>query len=157
MVQLKVELATLPAMRVASALGFGAEPEGIAWDMIASFAQEAGIDLVDKDNVTFGFNNPDPSPGSENYGYEIWLPVAASVVGVDPVQIKDFAGGTYATTRFTGLSNIGRVWKELVAWVEDSPHSFGPDFCHCLEKLHNPLETDPEKYVFDLYLSVRTS
>ena len=57
-------------------------------------------------------------------------------------------------TRFTGLSNIGHVWKELAAWFEDSPYSWPPNVGQSLEALQNPLETDPEKYVFDLYLPI---
>jgi effector-binding domain-containing protein len=154
MVQRRVEIVDLPAMRVASVLGFGAEPETQAWKMIQSFAKEAGIDLGAEKHYTYGFNNPNPSPGSKNYGYEIWLPVDSSVEAVEPVRIKQFPGGKHATTQFTGLSNIGRVWKELVAWIEDSPYTFGPNCSQCLEKLHHPFEPDVEKWTFDLYLSV---
>ncbi|MFC2107876.1 effector binding domain-containing protein [Candidatus Bipolaricaulota bacterium] len=157
MVQLKVDIVDLPAMRVASALGFGKEPETQAWEMIRAFAEKAGIDQRAEENFTYGFNNPNPSPGSENYGYEIWLPVDSSVEAVEPVRIKQFPGGKYATTRFTGLSNIGRVWKELVAWVEDSPYAFGPNCCQCLEKALSPFEQDIEEWVFELYLSVAES
>ena len=157
MVQLKADIVELPAIRVASALGFGKEPETQAWEMIQSFAKKAGIDLRSEENRTYGFNNPDPSPGSDNYGYEIWLPVDSSIEAAAPVQIKQFPGGKYATTRFTGLSNIGRVWKELGAWVEDSPYTFGPNCSQCLEKLHNSFEPDIEKWIFDLYLAVAKS
>ena len=157
MVQLKVDIVDLPAMRVASALGFGKEPEMQAAEMIQSFAKKACIDQRGKGNETYGFNNPNPSPGSENYGYEIWLPVDPSVEAIEPIQIKQFPGGRYATTRFTGLSNIGRVWKELVAWVEDSPYAFGPNCCQCLEKALSPFEPNVEKWIFELYLAVAES
>ncbi|MDD5220758.1 MAG: GyrI-like domain-containing protein [Candidatus Bipolaricaulis sp.] len=150
----EVRIVDLPPMRVASSLGFGKEPEDQAWKQMQAFAASAGIRLGEKGGQTYGFNNPDPAPGSENYGYELWLPVGADVEAKLPIQIKQAPGGKYAVTRFTGLSNIGRVWKELAAWFEDSPYSCPPDFGQCLEALHNPLETDPEKYVFDLYLPI---
>ena len=157
MVQRRVEIVELPAMRVASALGFGKEPENQASTMIHEFAKKARIELDFNKIRMYGFNNPNPSPGSPNYGYEFWLPIDESVEAIDPIQIKQFAGGMFATTRFTGLSNIGRVWGELVAWVENSPYAFGSGFCQCLEKNDTPFEQDPEKWTFDLYLSVSES
>ena len=157
MPELKVEIVELPPMRVASALGFGAEPEAQAFALIDKFASKAGVELDFSTLRLYGFDNPSPSPGSSNYGYEVWLPIDESVEAIDPIRIKQFEGGTFASTRFTGLSNIGRVWKELVAWVEDSSYTFGPNSCKCLEKNDTPLEQDPEKWTFDLYLSVAPS
>jgi len=157
MVQRNVEVVDLPAMRVASALGFGTEPELQASKMIHAFANKAGIELDFTKIRMYGFDNPSPSSGSPNYGYEFWLPVDESVEAIDPIQIKHFSGGRYATTRFTGLSNIGRVWKELVAWVEDSSYAFGPNCGQCLEKNNTAFEHDPEKWTFDLYLPVSES
>jgi len=152
-----VSIVNLPPMRVASALGFGKEPEHQASTMITEFAKKAGIELDFNKIRMYGFDNPSPSAGSPHYGYEFWLPVDDSVEAIDPIQIKQFTGGMFATTRFTGLSNIGRVWGELVAWVENSPYAFGSDFCRCLEKNDTPFEQDPEKWTFDLYLSVSES
>ena len=149
-----VRIVDLPPMRVASSLGFGREPESQAWKQMQEFAASVGIRLGEKRSQTYGFNNPDPAPGSENYGYEIWLPVGADVEAKPPLQIKQVPGGRYAVTRFTGLSNIGRVWKELVAWFEDSPYSCPPNFSQCLEAIQNPLEPDPDQWVFDLYLPI---
>jgi effector-binding domain-containing protein len=149
-----VRIVDLPSMRVASSLGFGKEPEDQAWRQMQAFAASAGIRLGEKGGQTYGFNSPDPAAGSENYGYEIWLPVRADVEAKPPIQIKQAPGGKYAVTRFTGLSNIGHVWRELAAWFEDSPYSWPPNGGQCLEALQNPLETDPEEYVFDLYLPI---
>ena len=38
----KVRIITLEPMHVASAHGFGPEPEGIAWDKTLSFVEEKG-------------------------------------------------------------------------------------------------------------------
>jgi effector-binding domain-containing protein len=149
-----VRIVDLPPMRVASSLGFGKQPEDQAWKQMLRFAASVGIDPKKKGFQTYGFNNPNPTPGSDNYGYEIWLPIGSDVEAEPPIQIKEVAGGKYAATRLTGLSNIGRVWKELVAWFEDSPYNCPPNYCQCLEALQNPLEANPEKYVFDLYLPI---
>jgi hypothetical protein len=34
--------------------------------------------LLGKPHRLFGYNNPDPSPGSPNYGYDVWLTVDES-------------------------------------------------------------------------------
>jgi len=149
-----VRIVKLPPMRVVSALGFGREPENKAWTLIKDFAAKEGIDLAAEGTRTFGFNNPNPSPGSENYGYELWLPVGPEVAAAEPLEVKEIAGATYAVTQFTGLSNIGRVWKELVAWFEDSPYTCPGNWCQCLEEQLQPAGSDPEKWVFNLYLPV---
>jgi len=149
-----VQIVDLPAMRVASALGFGPHPEDQAWKIMLEFAADAGIDLTTEGVRTFGFNNPNPSPGSENYGYEIWLPIGPEIEARAPLEIKEVPAGRYAVARFTGLSNIGRTWQELVAWFEDGPYTAPPTYQQCLEALLNPLEPDPEEYRFELYLPI---
>ena len=149
-----VRIVNLPAMRIASALGYGTEPENQAAGMIVEFAKKIGLTPGDSRYRTFGFNNPNPSPGSPNYGYELWLVVGPDVQAEPPITIKDVPTSKYAVTRFTGLSNIGTVWRELVTWFEDSPYTRPPNWCTCLEEIINPAETDPEKWVFNLYLPI---
>ncbi len=153
MSDLDVRIVSLEPMRVASALGFGPNPEELAHKKMLAFLQ--ANDLLEGYGERyrhFGFNNPSPSAGSPNYGYEIWVTVPADVLGQGEVEIKHFSGGLYAVTHFENLENIGRVWHELVAWREHSPYQRGQH--QWLENLLNPLETDPTRYVFDLYLPV---
>jgi effector-binding domain-containing protein len=149
-----VRIVDLPAMRVASALGYGTHPEDEAATRIVRFAQSIGLEPGMPGYRTFGFNNPNPSPGSPNYGYEIWLVVGPEVQAEEPVTIKDVPGGKYAVTQFTGLSRIGEIWRALVAWFEDSPYTRPPNWCRCLEEVVNPAESDPEKWTFNLYLPI---
>ena len=154
MTQLDVRIVDLLPMRVASALGYGTHPEDLAWQKISGFAATLGLKPGNPDYRTFGFNNPNPTPGSPNYGYEIWLVVGPDIEAEPPIEIKEIPGAKYAVTRFTGISNIGRVWRELVTWFEDSPYTRPPNWCTCLEEILNPAETDPEKWSFDLYLPI---
>jgi len=154
MTQLDVRIVDLTPMHVASALGYGTNPEDLAVEKITRFAEGLGLKPGDPDYRTFGFNNPNPTPGSPNYGYEIWLVVGSDIEAEPPIEIKEIPGAKYAVTRFTGLSNIGRVWRELVTWFEDSPYTRPPNWCTCLEEIRNPAETDPEKWIFDLYLPI---
>jgi len=152
-----VRIVDMPAMRVASVLGYGKSPENQASQKITAFAESLGLKPGDAGYRTFGFNNPDPTPGSPNYGYEIWLQLSPDTSLDEPpegVTIKEILPSKYAVTRFTGLENIGRTWRELVAWFEDSPYTRPPNWCTCLEEITNPAETDPAKWVFDLYLPI---
>ncbi|MFN2225736.1 MAG: GyrI-like domain-containing protein [Anaerolineae bacterium] len=153
MSELDVRIVDMGPMRVASAHGFGASPEDEAWRKILAFALARGIDPGEV--RFFGFNNPNPSPGSPNYGYEQWMTVGPEVEGTDEVVIKEIPARRYAVTRFTGLENIGRVWQALVLWFEDSPYRKPAHWCECLEEqLHGGPEGPPETWVFDLYLPI---
>jgi effector-binding domain-containing protein len=157
MSELEVRIVQLEPMRVASAHGFGTGPEEEAAAKILAFMAARGLEF--EQVRWFGFNNPDPSPGSPNYGYEVWVTVGPEVAGEGEVTIKEVPERLYAVTRFEGLEKIGRVWQELVSWFEDSPYSKSPHRSHCLEAhcLENLLthpRTPYDQYVFDLYLPI---
>jgi DNA gyrase inhibitor GyrI len=152
MSDLEIRTVELEPMRVAFALGFGTRPEHEAWEKILGFGKSKGL-LDDPETVRFfGFNNPDPSPGSPNYGYEQWIVVGKDVEPEGDVKIKEFSGGLYAVTQFKGLENIGEVWKQLVRWQEDSQYKAGHH--QWLEELLTPLDVPLEEYVFNLWLPI---
>ncbi len=153
MSKLDVKIVTLEPMRVASVLGFGSSPEEIAHKKMEAFLEANGlVDGYGDRYRHFGFNNPNPSQGSSNYGYEIWVTVPEGIQGRGDVVIKDVPGGLYAVTRFENLENITRAWHELASWRESSPYRAGQH--QWLENLLNPLVHDYSKFVFDLYLPV---
>lgn len=148
MAELDVRIVELPPMRVACGHGFGPHPEDIATEKIAAFVAEKGL----IDYQQFGFNNPNPSPGSPNYGYDIWVTVGPEVQGTEDVRIKMLEGGLYAVTRFKGLQNIGAVWQALVNWRDESPYQVAHH--QWLECLLPPRNVPIEDFVFDLYLPI---
>ena len=147
---LDVRIVELPPMRMACAHGYGKSPEEQATDKMGAFM--ASNELKFEDVRWFGFNNPDPSPGSPNYGYDVWITVGPEVEPSDEITIHEFSGGHYAVTRLDDLDNIGGVWKQLVHWREDSPYQMGHH--QWLENLLVPPDTPYEEYVFDLYLPI---
>ena len=151
MSDLEVKIVRLDPMRVASTYGFGTEPEGIAWDKMKAFAEKNGMGSGE-DLRTFGFNNPDPSPASPNYGYEIWLEVGPELQPDDDIRIQTFNGGLYGVTQFKNLNKIGEVWKQLVRWREDSKYKIGHH--QWLEELLNSTDVPIEEYVFNLYIPI---
>ncbi len=130
-----VQFVKLPVLRVASAIGYGEQPETEAWQKILSW-MKAHDQLNDlKTERFFGFNNPDPSPGSPNYGYEQWVTVPADAQAEGEIKVFDFPGGFYATLD-CGLYNIGEAWGELVNWQAGSKYRMAPG--QCLEECLTP-------------------
>lgn len=129
MSELEVRIVKIEPIRVASIWGFGPEPEGIAFSKLDVWAGPKGIRDNPQKHRIFGFNNPDPYPGSPNYGYEIWVEVGPEVEPEGDVRILGFDGGLYAVTRCEVPDGqydvIGTTWKKLVAWREDSQYKCG--------------------------------
>jgi DNA gyrase inhibitor GyrI len=161
---LEVRLVHLPAMRFACASGFGKEPEAAAWKRLLGWAQACG--MSPKNRRFFGFNNPDPAPGSPNYGYDQWMTLQddETILPDAPVTSINFTGGYYAVVRCR-LSEIGEAWQALVRWLESSPHRMVAE--QCLEEALTPEvftgegealfapEKSPEDALFDLYLPIK--
>jgi len=159
-----VRIVELESLRVASALGFGAIPELEAWEKVLSWAGSKNL-LEDLSQLRFfGFNNPDPSAGSPNYGYEQWMTITADIEGDDEIKVKEFPGGLYAVKSCQGIETIYPSWQSLVVWCEESSCDFGSG--QALEELLNPElfihpdgtfespENAAEELRFDLYLSI---
>ena len=156
MSEIEVRIVKLEQMRMLSSYGFGPNPESIAWDKLTTFCLDKG--LFEKDNYrpTYGFNNPNPSVGSPNYGYELWIEVGEEVEAEGDVRIQGFPGGVYAVTRcevFGGnFENITQTWHKLAAWREDSQYHLGS---HQLLEKTIPVQGHPEgDFILDLYLPI---
>jgi DNA gyrase inhibitor GyrI len=150
MSDLDVRIVNLEPMRVASAYGFGEQPEYIAWQKLLNWARSQGFNL--QEQRFFGFNNPNPSPGSPNYGYEQWMTVGPEAEAAEGIEIKEFSGGLYAVTRCEGLQHITEIWMQLAVWREDSPYQEAHH--QWLEECFTPEAEQLEDYVFDLYAPI---
>ena len=75
MSDLDVRIVKLEPVRVASFHGFGESPEDEAWNKLVAWAKPKGLLHDPQHHRIYGFNNPNPSPGSPNYGYEFWMAV----------------------------------------------------------------------------------
>ena len=151
MSEIDVRIVKLEPMQVASAYGFGEEPEYIAWGKLLDWAKRQGIQDLSAHRF-FGFNNPTPSPGSPNYGYEQWMTVGPEVERDDEIEIKQFPGGLYAVMRSEGLQNISENWMMLAQWREDSQYQEAHH--QWLEECFTPQAEQLEDYIFDLYAPI---
>jgi AraC family transcriptional regulator len=155
MSDIEVRIVKLPPMRVACVNGFGEGPEGSAFDKMKAWAK--AHNLLGKPYRLFGYNNPDPSPGSPNYGYDVWITVEESVQADDEARIIDFSGGLYAVTRLEVKNpgdEIPATWQKLVKWMENSKYRHGRH--QWLEQHIGPLEemSDSQPFTLDLHLPI---
>ena len=151
-----VRIVTLPALRVAMTYGFGPGPEAIAWEKMNAFLRLSGLMQDGLPHRFLGFNNPSPTPGSPNYGYEQWVTIGPETVAQGEAKVKEFGGGLYAVMHCR-LDVIGKAWQQLVAWRESSPYRHGNH--QWLEEALTPPITDsgeiiPEEIELDLYLPI---
>ncbi len=151
--ELAVRIVKLEPLRVASFHGFGPNPEHLAGQKLIAWAGPRGYLAEPLRHRIFGFNNPNPSPGSQNYGYEFWLVVGPEVAPEGDMRIQEFAGGLYAVTRCQAVEKIGETWQRLVRWLTDS--SYGHAEHQWLEEHLNPTFPAPEdELLLDLYAPI---
>ena len=155
MSDLNVRIVNLPPMRAACINGFGEEPEGLALEKMRAWAK--AHKLLEQPHRLFGYNNPDPSPSSPNYGYDVWLTVDESVQAAGEARIIDFPGGLYAVTRIEvsdPWQDIPSTWQKLVQWMENSKYRHGGH--QWLEEHIGPLNESVNALPFtlDLHLPI---
>jgi DNA gyrase inhibitor GyrI len=152
----EIRIVTLPPMQVACVNGFGEGPEVQAFEKILAWAK--AHNMFDKPYRTFGYNNPDPTPGSPNYGYDVWMTVDESVQTEGEVRILSFPGGLYAVTRCEvkkPWEDIPGTWQKLVKWMEGSKYRHGSH--QWLEEHLGPLDAmgGDQPFTLDLHLPIR--
>ncbi|MFX0162429.1 MAG: GyrI-like domain-containing protein [Candidatus Hodarchaeota archaeon] len=161
MKEFEVHIVKLEPIRVASVRAISKTPENDSWEKMRAWAEPKGLlDDLEKHPV-FGFNNPDPSPDCEEYGYEFWISVDPDIEPEGEIEIKDFEGGLYAVTTCNLYQEINsefflkygylESWKKLVDWVKSSKYKMGKH--QCLEKAHDPRASE-EDLILDLYVPI---
>jgi len=156
MSDLDVRIVKLEPMRVASFHGFGESPEDEAWNKLVAWAKPKGLLHDPQHHRIYGFNNPNPSPGSPNYGYEFWMVVGPEMQAEGDMEVKDFAGGLYAVTfcdvQGKPYDTIPATWKKLVQWHEKSKYKGAS---HQWLEEHLDIEGAPEDaFNLNLYMPI---
>lgn len=151
--KLDVRIVELQPMRMASVQGFGQCPEELSQKKLLAWARSHN--LLGKSSLPrfFGFNNPDPTPASPNYGYEFWMAVGEDVKAEGEIQIKSFTGGLYAVMRCKNPMTCPDAWKQLVQWLETSPYHKGDH--QWLEEHMSFIDLPVEEILLDLYLPIQ--
>lgn len=140
----------MPEMTVASFVCNGVHPEMAALEKMYIWADKSGI--TSQPHRIFGFNNPDPSKGNPEYGYEVWITVSDGFSSNDAV-IKKIPPRTYAVLG-TVLSEIEISWRHFVKWLNLGKYEYGGG--NCLEEhLTGREDWGRIDMEFDLYMPVR--
>jgi len=150
--ELDVKIVELEPMRVICFNGFGEGPEELALGKLFSWAKAHG-----KKGRIFGYNNPNPAPGSPNYGYDALMVADEDVQAEDEAQIIYFPGGLYAVTRCPVTKpweDIPGTWQKLVRWRENSRYREASH--QWLEEHIAPEgESGAENFILDLFLPIK--
>jgi DNA gyrase inhibitor GyrI len=130
MAEEKVKIVRLEPLRGARGWAFGDSPEDNAWKLLEGWARPQGLLDATSDARCFGFNNPSPTHGSPNYGYEFWVTVGPDVQPGGGVTIGELAGGLYAVAPFEGdRADLGiaipAAWQALDGWVHAHGYHHG--------------------------------
>lgn len=164
MSDLEVRIVRLEPMRVVSFHTISKSPEVDAWEIMSKWAKPKGL-LDDPENhPLFGFNNPNPSKGKKEYGYEYWIKVNPLFETEDDIEVIDYKGGLFAVTKcdlraelkseFFKNEGYLESWRKLCNWIKSSKYDFGnsPCFEHHLDPRINP-----DQWIFDLYYPIKES
>lgn len=151
----------LPAMNVISFHGFGLSPEPLAW--LKMFEWLEAHEIISKINTArfFGFNNPDPSPGSPNYGYEVWMVVDQDSLEAGEGEYKRIPGCLYAVIQNKNLIEIGEDWQKLNRWLVSSDYVYGNgqwlEECKTVKTYYETIKEnfDPTKMAHDLFMPIQ--
>lgn len=153
--EFKVDIVEFPEILAATTIGFGENPEGIAWDRMLAWANEAGLRNDGQPHRLFGSDTSTPSASSPNYGYQVWFTLPESVETPPEIEICRIPAGLYAVTRLDVTSpwdDIPAGWKKLMAWVETSPYQM--DRRQCYEESFWTEQPDYYNFRLDLYLPI---
>lgn len=159
--EIQVEIRQLDPMTIASVQAISKTPEEDAWKKLVAFAEPRGLLKDQKKNPIFGFNNPDPTKGKEEYGYEFWIRIDSDMNLDEGVTKKKFGGGLYAvkrcnltkeaTSEFTQEHGVSESWFRLHEWLKSSEYKKGSH--QWLEKSVNPNKPD-EDLLLDLHMPI---
>ncbi|MCL1804109.1 MAG: GyrI-like domain-containing protein [Eubacteriaceae bacterium] len=113
-----VRIVRLPAMDVAAYCAVSETPERDCAEVFNAYVLENGLHLKGAYRC-FGFNNPSPSESSPVYGYELWASLPEGFAVSEPMQIKRFGGGLFASIS-SQMDEIGERWMLLYEWCQNS-------------------------------------
>ena len=146
-------------MRAARVHVFSESSEEDAWRKMEAWAGPLGLLEEGSGTRVFG-RNTYPTTEPELYGYEFLLAIGPDVEPGEGIDVYETPGGLYTVLRFEGLDNIGEAWERMWDWIGGSGHKHvgwrkeEHGWCDGFEENLTPLEKDPAKWVFDLWVQL---
>ncbi|WP_438447814.1 AraC family transcriptional regulator [Gorillibacterium sp. sgz5001074] len=121
-------LKELPPQRVAACRYYGKDPETGAWRGLAKWLKKDSGLHTERDGLRFfGFNNPNPQEGQEEYGYVVWVTLPEDYVERgEGVRFMTSPGGLYAVMNVKGGGEaLPAAWKRFGLWLSESKYVHG--------------------------------
>ncbi|MHA2100713.1 MAG: AraC family transcriptional regulator [Candidatus Kariarchaeaceae archaeon] len=153
------KIVELDPMKVVSIRVISKTPEDDAWKKMKSWAEPLGLLNDLEKHPVYGFNNPNPTPGKEEYGYEFWIKIEPDMKIDENIETKQFEGGLFAVAPSKLIEDIDsdgilKTWKNLITWVNDNEEYEIVKNVPCLEKARNP-DVGMDELILDLYEPIR--
>ncbi|TFG02038.1 MAG: ArsR family transcriptional regulator [Promethearchaeota archaeon] len=152
--KLQVRFERLPPMRVAVFnSGLSKSPEEKTWKKLRAWAEPKGFLANLDEHPIYGFNNPSPSPGKKEYGYELWIKIPPDFQE-EGLICKEIPEQLYSVTRCEindPYKDIPQTWMRLVDWTKRNGKKISSK--PCLEKTVS--SSDPDDFIMDLYLPIK--
>lgn len=144
-----VRFVKIKPIRVAVFHAEGKSPEPEAYNKMKVWAELKGLIKEPWINLVFGNNNPMPTPGKEEYGYDCKIAIPPDMELSEGVSEGEIPGGLYIVVR-TNLANITQMWMWLYNWAEtEGFHVKG----HGVEE-HLTGMGHPDTMLLDLWLPI---
>ena len=118
-----VRIIWLAPATVAASHFFGPDPEQHSADLLEKFVNDSHLYEIKPDARVFGFNHPNPSFHSPEYGYETWVTIPDEMEVTAPLTKKQFPGGLYAA--HTIVLGDFHEWEWLSEWVNNDNPKYG--------------------------------
>ena len=177
-----IKIVKLFDMKVISFHSWGefiGDPEEKTFKKLDKWVKESGISLDPLKYQIFGFNNPSPHINDSGeqfaskynpYGYEVWMTIPEDYEIEENVKVKTIKGGLYGVVSIRGVNNIGKGWKFLFDWIQNSEeYDFHPNWKGLskysdeehvnqgitgLEYHVNYPENDEENFLMEIYFPI---
>ncbi|BCZ46789.1 hypothetical protein psyc5s11_28560 [Clostridium gelidum] len=125
-------LKKLETMRVAYYCYYGKHSEDNAFTVMREWINKTGMNINEQKLRIWGFDNPSPSEGHDEYGYEVCITIDEDIdVNDDKIKTKFLDGGLYAVIGVKPDENgeigyeIMKAWKRFNNWLTDSKYIYG--------------------------------
>lgn len=159
--RLKVRVEKLETMYGACVHVLSETPEEDAWKKIEAWARPKGFLEKSVGARVFG-RNTYPTNNPEPHGYEFFLTVGPEIKPEGDIKKEKIPGGLYAVLRFKNLDNIGKAWRVLWEWIEESEYDHigwrkgDHGWCNGFEEHLNWHEKKPtSEWIFDLWVQLK--
>lgn len=133
----------LEPMKVACFTCYGKCPEDHAYETLKTWFHENEMSLHESAYRLFGYNNPDPQEGQQEYAYEFCITIPDEIYDTledvpaglfeqtyPKVYRKLLPGGKYAVMSIRPKGNdlgeqIAAAWPRLAKWLDESKYMWG--------------------------------